>query len=48
VGGGAGGGRPGGVSLVRAATWDELGRALIAAPRPKGSRIRVEVDPPRH
>jgi len=38
---------PGGVSLVRAETWDDLGRALIAAPRPKGSRIRVEVDPPR-
>ena len=32
---------------VRAAGWDELGRALIAAPRPKGSRVRVAVDPPR-
>ena len=42
VGGGAGQ-----THVVRAATWDELGRALIAAPRPKGSRIRVEVDPPR-
>ena len=30
VGGGAG------RYLVRATTWDELGRALIAAPRPKG------------
>ena len=32
---------------ARAATWDALGRALIAAPRPKGSRLRIEVDPPR-
>ena len=32
---------------ARAATWDELGRALIAAPRPKGARVRVAVDPPR-
>ena len=29
------------------AGWDELGRALIAAPRPKGARVRVAVDPPR-
>ena len=41
VGGGAG------RYLVRATTWDDLGPALIAAPRPKGSRVRVEVDPPR-
>jgi primosomal protein N' (replication factor Y) len=33
--------------LVRAATWEELGRALVATERPKGSRIRVAVDPPR-
>ena len=33
--------------LVRADTWMELGRALAATPRPKGSRLRVEVDPPR-
>jgi primosomal protein N' (replication factor Y) (superfamily II helicase) len=33
--------------VVRAASWDELGHALIAAPRPKGSRVRIEVDPPR-
>jgi primosomal protein N' (replication factor Y) (superfamily II helicase) len=33
--------------VVRAASWDRLGAALIAAPRPKGSRVRVEVDPPR-
>ena len=24
-----------------------LGQAIIATPRPKGSRLRVEVDPPR-
>ena len=41
VGGGAG------RYLVRATTWDDLGQALIAAPRPKGSRVRIEVDPPR-
>ena len=33
--------------LVTAPTWDQLGRALIAAERPKGSRVRVAVDPPR-
>jgi primosomal protein N' (replication factor Y) (superfamily II helicase) len=33
--------------VARAASWDDLGRALIAAPRPKGSRVRIEVDPPR-
>jgi len=33
--------------LVRAASWDALGRALEAVPRPKGSRLRVAVDPPR-
>jgi primosomal protein N' (replication factor Y) (superfamily II helicase) len=33
--------------VVRTGSWDELGQALIAAPRPKGSRVRVEVDPPR-
>ena len=32
---------------ARAARWDDLGRALVAAPRPKGSRIRLAVDPPR-
>jgi hypothetical protein len=41
VGGGAG------RYVVRAASWDDLGRALIAAPRPKSSRVRIEVDPPR-
>ncbi len=45
---GAASGRPDAVDLARAATWDELGQALIGAPRPKGSRVRVEVDPPRH
>jgi primosomal protein N' (replication factor Y) len=34
-------------ALVRADTWMELGRALATTPRPKGSRLRVEVDPPR-
>jgi primosomal protein N' (replication factor Y) len=33
--------------VVRAASWDRLGTALIAAPRPKGSRVRIEVDPTR-
>ena len=33
--------------LLRAQTWDDLGAALASAPRPKGSRLRIEVDPPR-
>lgn len=33
--------------LVRAGDWDALGRALTAAPRPTGSRVRIAVDPPR-
>jgi len=33
--------------LLRAADWDTLGRAIAATPRPKGSRLRIEVDPPR-
>ncbi len=33
--------------LVAAPTWHELGTALIAVGRPKGSRVRVAVDPPR-
>jgi len=33
--------------LVRADDWSTLGAALAAADRPPGSRIRVEVDPPR-
>ena len=33
--------------LLRAATCDELAVGLGAAPRPKGSRLRIEVDPPR-
>jgi primosomal protein N' (replication factor Y) len=32
---------------VRAGNWDVLGRALVAAPRPKGARVRVGVDPQR-
>ena len=33
--------------LLRAPTWDALGDAIAATPRPKGSRLRIEVDPPR-
>lgn len=33
--------------LVRAADWDVLADGLAAADRPPGSRVRVEVDPPR-
>jgi primosomal protein N' (replication factor Y) len=34
-----------GTWTVRAATWDHLGQAILATPRPKG--VRVAVDPPR-
>lgn len=34
-------------ALVRHDEWMTLGMALAATPRPKGSRLRVEVDPPR-
>jgi primosomal protein N' (replication factor Y) len=34
-------------AMVRADTWSHLGGVLAATPRPKGSRLRVEVDPPR-
>jgi primosomal protein N' (replication factor Y) len=37
----------GDVVLLRAPTWDQLGSALAATPRPKGSRLRIEVDPAR-
>lgn len=33
--------------LVRADDWGVLGAALASAARPRGSRLRVEVDPPR-
>ncbi len=33
--------------LIRADTWAVLGRALAETPRPRGSRLRVAVDPPR-
>jgi primosomal protein N' (replication factor Y) (superfamily II helicase) len=33
--------------LLRAATWDALGAAIAATRRPKGSRLRIAVDPPR-
>ena len=32
--------------VVRADDWMELGRALLEAPRPRGSRLRIAVDPP--
>ncbi len=35
------------VVLLRAPTWDALGAAIAATPRPKGSRLRIEVDPAR-
>jgi len=37
----------GDVVLLRAADWDQLADALEATARPKGSRLRVAVDPPR-
>jgi primosomal protein N' (replication factor Y) (superfamily II helicase) len=37
----------GDVVLLRAPTWDRLGAAIAATPRPKGSRLRIEVDPAR-
>jgi primosomal protein N' (replication factor Y) len=37
----------GGTVLLRAPTWDELGAAIAATPRPKGSRLRIQVDPAR-
>lgn len=33
--------------LVRADDWQSLGVVLSAAPRPRGSSVRVAVDPPR-
>ena len=33
--------------LLRSSTWDVLASALSTTPRPKGSRIRIEIDPPR-
>jgi primosomal protein N' (replication factor Y) len=33
--------------LVRAAGWEQLGAALVAIERPRGSRVRIVVDPPR-
>jgi primosomal protein N' (replication factor Y) len=35
------------VVLLRAPTWDDLGRAIARAPRLKGSRLRIAVDPAR-
>ncbi|MCU1361045.1 MAG: priA, partial [Ilumatobacteraceae bacterium] len=33
--------------LLRADTWDHLGPVIAGTPRPKGSRLRIEVDPAR-
>jgi primosomal protein N' (replication factor Y) len=33
--------------MLRAPSWDQLGEAIEATPRPRGSRLRIEVDPPR-
>jgi primosomal protein N' (replication factor Y) len=33
--------------VVRADDWMTLGTALNATERPRGSRIRIQVDPPR-
>ena len=37
----------GSVVLLRAPNWHALADALAATPRPKGTRLRIEVDPPR-
>jgi len=37
----------GDVVLLRASTWDELGASIASTPRPKGSRLRIEMDPAR-
>ena len=39
----------GGRSPTRCAptSWEALGRAITSVPRPKGARLRIEVDPPR-
>jgi primosomal protein N' (replication factor Y) len=36
-----------GAFTIRAATWEGLGRAITSVPRPKGARLRIEVDPAR-
>ena len=33
--------------MLRSSSWDLLGAALSTTPRPKGARIRIEIDPPR-
>ncbi len=33
--------------LLRAPDWDVLGGTIAVTPRPKGSRLRIEIDPPR-
>ena len=37
----------GSVVLLRASNWSDLADALATTPRPKGTRLRIEVDPPR-
>jgi primosomal protein N' (replication factor Y) len=36
-----------GRALLRAPSWDELGAAIAGTRREPGSRLRIEVDPPR-
>ncbi|MDQ3178684.1 MAG: hypothetical protein M3Q72_14270, partial [Actinomycetota bacterium] len=42
-----GGAASGNELVVRAPEWESLGTLLADVPRPKGSRLRIEVDPPR-
>ena len=36
-----------GTFMLRAPTWDALGTAIAGTPRPKASRLRIQIDPPR-
>ncbi len=33
--------------MLRAPSWDSLGQAIASTPRPKASRLRIQIDPPR-
>lgn len=33
--------------MLRAPSWDALGQAIADTPRPKASRLRIQIDPPR-